>query len=93
MLQKLFISAVIWPLIVIGMVGAVKSKRGRNLLVLLIVPVYYMAIQSALWTEFRYTLPMYYLLLTIAAFGLVYVVRLLRGINKRDAELPVNSIK
>jgi hypothetical protein len=55
-----------------------RARRLAALALLLSVPVYYMCTQSALWTEFRYILPMHYFLLILAAHGLHQTLTLLR---------------
>lgn len=69
-IQKLFLTAVFLPLILIGSATLIASRRWPALALLWVVPVYYMCVQSALWTEFRYTLPMYYFLFIQAALGI-----------------------
>ncbi|MFN2497982.1 MAG: ArnT family glycosyltransferase [Pyrinomonadaceae bacterium] len=68
--QKLFLTAVFLPLIFIGSTALIISRRWPALALLWVVPVYYMCVQSALWTEFRYTLPMYYFLFIQVALGI-----------------------
>jgi len=72
-LQKVFLTAVMLPLMFVGAFALIRSGNIRWLAVLLVVPVYYMCIQSALWTEFRYVLPMYYFLFILAAGGLGFL--------------------
>jgi len=77
-LQKLFLTAVVLPFIVLGVVLLARARRFAALALLLCVPVYYMCTQSALWTEFRYILPMHYFLFILAALGLQQTFVLLR---------------
>ena len=73
-LQKnLFLSSVIPPLIGLGAVLLVIARRWTILLVLLVVPSYYLTVQSALHTEYRYILAIHYFLLTIAAVTLSFL--------------------
>jgi len=55
------------PLIVIGAALLAVGRRGRQLAILLAVPLYYLSVQSALHTEYRYILAMHYFLLALAA--------------------------
>lgn len=73
--QKLFITAIVLPFTLLGAIWLGLRRRWRELAVLLIVPVYYMCVQSALWTEFRYILTMHYFVLILAAVGFVWMVK------------------
>lgn len=83
------------PLIGVGIILLVAARRWRVLLVLLCVPAYYLLVQSALHTEYRYILAMHYFLLAIAAVTVGAVgdaikeasglaVRRLRLLGRRD---------
>ena len=65
--QKLFITAVILPLVLIGVIALAASRRWGDLAVLFVVPCYYFCSQSALHTEYRYVLAVDYFLFVIAA--------------------------
>ncbi len=69
-LQKLFVTALMLPLALIGLVMLLRAGRRRALVLLLVVPVYYMCVQSALHTEYRYVLAIHYFLFTLAACAL-----------------------
>ena len=58
------------PLIGVGIILLAAARRWQVLLVLLVVPAYYLLVQSALHTEYRYILAMHYFLLAIAAVTL-----------------------
>lgn len=73
--QRLFLTALVLPLVFAGVAALVVSRRFGALALLLVVPAYYMCVQSALWTEFRYVLPMHYFLLILAAAGLAWLAR------------------
>jgi hypothetical protein len=49
----------------------------RRTFLILIVPLYYLLIQSPIHTEFRYTLPMHYCLFVLAAMAWVAIVSVL----------------
>ena len=55
------------PLIVAGMILLGLALRGRAFVILLAVPAYYICVQSALSTEYRYILAIHYFLFIIAA--------------------------
>ncbi len=58
------------PLIGVGIILLAAAGRWQVLRVLLVVPAYYLLVQSALHTEYRYILAMHYFLLAIAAVTL-----------------------
>ncbi|MBA3354939.1 MAG: glycosyltransferase family 39 protein [Pyrinomonadaceae bacterium] len=66
-IQKLFITAIILPLVVAGLIRLALGGQGRVLAILLAVPVYYFCVQSVLHTEYRYVLIIHYFLFVIAA--------------------------
>jgi hypothetical protein len=68
--QRLFITAFMLPLAIVGAVLLGLSRRWRVLLILLAVPAYYFCVQSALHTEYRYVLAVHYFLFMLAALAL-----------------------
>jgi hypothetical protein len=66
-LQKLYITAVILPLAIFGLVLLLRQRAYRTLVILLVVPVYYLSVQSATHTEYRYVLSLHYFLFALAA--------------------------
>lgn len=78
MIQKLFITAVIIPLFVFGLAILVYRKQWKNLIILLIVPLYYMSVQSALHTEYRYVMAMLHFYFVFAVVFLVNAADFLR---------------
>ncbi|HKP47258.1 MAG TPA: glycosyltransferase family 39 protein [Pyrinomonadaceae bacterium] len=72
-IEKVFLTAVMLPLTMIGLIVLIKRKQWVPLAVLTIVPIYYMCVQSALWTEFRYILSMHYFLFVLAAVGFIWL--------------------
>lgn len=68
--QRLFITAVFLPLYALGLFLLARARRTRALAALLVVPVYYLCVQSALHTEYRYILALHYFLLVPAALAL-----------------------
>jgi hypothetical protein len=75
--QRLFITAVILPLVLAGAFLLSAAGRGRALLTLLAVPAYFFCVQSALHTEYRYVLAIHYFFFILAAaalhFGAAFV--------------------
>ena len=72
-IQKLFITAIFLPLVLIGAGMLVYKRRFQSLVILLVVPCYYFCTQSALHTEYRYVLVIHYFLFVLAAVG-VYTI-------------------
>ncbi len=68
-IQKLFITAVILPLVLAGLIILVVRREFRLLAILLAVPAYYFSVQSILHTEYRYVLTLHYFLFVLAAVG------------------------
>ncbi|MDT5263195.1 MAG: hypothetical protein QOC61_2199 [Acidobacteriota bacterium] len=71
--QKLFITAVFLPLYLLGLFILARARRRRALAALLAVPLYYLCVQSALHTEYRYVLAVHYFFFVIAAAALYHV--------------------
>ena len=65
--KNLFLSVRMLPLVGLGIVLLAIGRRWSTLVVLLVVPFYYLTVQSALHTEYRYILAIHYFLLTTAA--------------------------
>lgn len=70
LIQKLFITAVMLPLAVIGLLLLIRRREWRIITLLLIVPAYFICIQSALHTEYRYVLAIHYFLFVLVAVSL-----------------------
>jgi hypothetical protein len=68
--KSLFTTARMLPLIVIGILLMALAKRGRALLILLAVPVYFVCSHAAFSTEYRYVLAIHYFLFVMAAVAL-----------------------
>jgi hypothetical protein len=70
----MFLTAVMLPLAVIGLLVLIFQKQSRALVVLSIVPVYFFTVQSIVHTEYRYVLAVDYFLfalvgVTLSAFA------------------------
>jgi 4-amino-4-deoxy-L-arabinose transferase-like glycosyltransferase len=68
--QKIFITAIFLPLVLIGAGILVYQRQFQRLAVLLVVPCYYFCTQSALHTEYRYVLVIHYFLFVLAAVAI-----------------------
>jgi 4-amino-4-deoxy-L-arabinose transferase-like glycosyltransferase len=72
-IQKLFITAIFLPLVLVGAGILISRRQVQSLVILLVVPFYYFCTQSALHTEYRYVLVIHYFLFTLAAAS-VYAI-------------------
>jgi len=68
--RNLYRTSRMLPLIGIGIILLAAARRWRVLLFLLVVPAYYLLVQSALHTEYRYILAIHNFLLAIAGLTL-----------------------
>jgi 4-amino-4-deoxy-L-arabinose transferase-like glycosyltransferase len=71
--QKLFITAIDLPLVLLGLFILFRKKQARTLALLLTVPLYFLCVQSALHTEYRYVLAVHYFLFVVASFGIYQI--------------------
>lgn len=67
LMQSAYITAVMLPLSIFGLLLLVRARAFRPLIVLLIVPAYYLSVQSATHTEYRYVIIIHYFLFALAA--------------------------
>ena len=68
--RNLYTTSHMLPLIGMGVILLAAARRWTALLVLLTVPAYYLLVQSALHTEYRYILAIHYFLFVMAAVTL-----------------------
>lgn len=68
--QKFFLTAWLLPFVFGGAFIMWHTKQRRALVLLGALPLYYMCVQSLLWTEFRYIIAMHYPVLLLAALAL-----------------------
>lgn len=92
--QKLFMTAVIIPFSIVGIVWLTATRRMAAAL-LLIVPAYFIVVQSPLHTERRYVVAIHYFLVMLAAVALGVLFDSLRKIysrgRHRNALIPRNA--
>ena len=72
LMQKLFVTAVMLPLAIIGLVLLIRARKLSTLVILLVIPAYYLCVQSALHTEYRYVLAIHYFLFILVALALYH---------------------
>ena len=65
-IQRKFTTGVMLTLISLGLVLLLLARMHRALVIILVVPLYYLALQSPLHTEYRYILPIHYFLFIAA---------------------------
>ncbi|MFN2576652.1 MAG: glycosyltransferase family 39 protein [Pyrinomonadaceae bacterium] len=80
-MQKVFLTAVMLPLAIIGLLVVAFRRHSTALVVLSIVPIYYFCVQSVVHTEYRYVLGVDYFLFAFAAVAIWWVSATLN--NKR----------
>ncbi|HEX8890857.1 MAG TPA: glycosyltransferase family 39 protein [Pyrinomonadaceae bacterium] len=76
-IQKLFVTAVMLPLALLGLLLLFFARRRGEMLLLLLVPAYFLLFQSMLHTEYRYVLAIHYFLFVIVAVSLYYLYSLI----------------
>jgi hypothetical protein len=81
--QRFFITAWILPLALCGIALLLLAGRGRDILILLAVPAYYLCCQSFLHTEYRYVLAAQPFLYAMAGVTLYFVCLNIRRIIGR----------
>jgi hypothetical protein len=89
-IQTIFLTAVILPLAIIGLLILILRKQTTALVILSVVPLYFFIVQSAVHTEYRYVLAVDYFLF---AFAGVAVSCLGSVVVKRTSRLSPRSGK
>ncbi|MEK7722829.1 MAG: glycosyltransferase family 39 protein [Acidobacteriota bacterium] len=78
--QRLFITAILLPIFVAGIILLWREKRQRKkLLILLIVPLYYITVHAFVHTEYRYVVVIQHIFLIFAAVVLSFVIEKIRN--------------
>lgn len=81
--QRLFLTAVMLPLAIVGLILLIARRRWPALIVLLVVPVYYFCVQSIVHTEYRYVLAVNYFLFALAAMSVAWIINLFMARTSR----------
>ena len=84
LIQRVFKTAWILPLVLVGLILLVKDRQWLTLAIILTVPMYYLVIQSTLHTERRYVYVIHFFLLLPASATLWWLVSWLRTVRKRQ---------
>lgn len=87
--RNLFTTSRMLTLVAIGIVLVAIARRKHALLVLLVVPMYYLCVQSVFHTEYRYILAIHYFLFIMAATACYCAGRLIW----QSANLGVSSVR
>jgi hypothetical protein len=78
--QRFFLTAWILPLTLVGIALMLLAGRGRDVMVLLAVPAYYLCTQSFLHTEYRYVLAVQPVLYVMVGVTLCFMWLMVRRI-------------
>jgi len=78
-IQRIFLTAIMLPLAILGLVLLVLKKRWPALIVLLLVPIYFFCVQSIVHTEYRYVLAVDYFLFALAGVTVAWIINLVRA--------------
>src|SRR5262249_50565824 len=73
LVQRVFLTAVILPLTLIGIVLLIRWNQWPAFVLLFLVPAYYLLVQSPLHTERRYVIAIHYFLFALAAVTISFV--------------------
>jgi Dolichyl-phosphate-mannose-protein mannosyltransferase len=71
-LQKIFLTAVMLPLAIIGLALLIVKKNSRALIILLVVPAYFFCVQSIVHTEYRYVLAVDYFIFALVGVAVAW---------------------
>jgi len=77
-LQKIFLTMVILPLAIIGLVLLIIKRQWPALTILLVVPMYFFCVQSIVHTEYRYVLAVDYFLFALVGVTISSLISLVR---------------
>ncbi|MGA9773152.1 MAG: glycosyltransferase family 39 protein [Blastocatellia bacterium] len=80
--RNVYTTTHVLPLVAMGILLLALTRQWRVLVVLLAVPAYYMSVQSAFHTEYRYIVAIHYFLFALAAVAL-YVLGIMLGQSAR----------
>ena len=75
-IQKIFLTAVMLPLAIIGLGLLIITKDSRALIILAVVPTYFFCVQSIVHTEYRYVLAVDYFLFALVGVTVSWAINL-----------------
>ncbi len=73
-LQRVFVTAVFLPLVALGLILLAIRRQWREMVTILLVPLYYATVQPLVHTEYRYVLATPHLLMIAAAVAMCWLV-------------------
>ena len=76
--QRLFLTAVMLPLAIVGLLLLIFRKHSRALIILSAVPVYFFCVQSIVHTEYRYVLAVDYFLFALVGVAVAWAGNLVK---------------
>ena len=71
--QKIFLTAVMLPPALIGLVLLIARRRWQPLAILMAVPIYFFCVQSIVHTEYRYVLAVDYFLFALVGVAIAWL--------------------
>jgi hypothetical protein len=87
-MQKIFLTAVILPLAIVGLALLIIKKQRQALILLAVVPVYFFCVQSIVHTEYRYVLAVDYFLFALVGVMVSWSAEILVRLSaKREKRL------
>ncbi len=91
-IQKVFLTAVMLPLAIIGLGLLIIRKQSRALIILAVVPVYFLCVQSIVHTEYRYVLAVDYFLFVLVGVAVAWAIKLvIAGAAKAGAQTSLSA--
>jgi hypothetical protein len=89
--QLFFKTAWVLPLVVIGIVLLIHRRQLKELAILLVVPAYYLIVQSVLHTERRYIYVIHYSFLVLVSVSLWWVISVMMARIERLRRREVST--
>ncbi|CAN5425106.1 hypothetical protein BH10ACI3_BH10ACI3_19800 [soil metagenome] len=75
-IQRLFITAFIIPLSFVGLFVLFRDRSQRKaIMILAVVPVYYLCVQSLIYTEYRFIIAMSYFFMIFSSVAICFAIR------------------
>ena len=90
-LQKIFLTAILLPPAILGLLLLIWRKQVHALVILSVVPLYFFLVQSVVHTEYRYVLAVNYFEFAFVAVFVWWVVAFVTKKVKRNTPVVVGS--
>jgi hypothetical protein len=87
-LQQVSMCAASLSVIILGLALLISAGRRRETILVLAIPVYYLCTHSVLHLEHRYVLPMYYMLMIVAAIPFYWVFQAVKHLTSMNRANP-----